>query len=725
MAPRPLRPKDDPATSDAGEGSIDSKTNKRRAVSSACIPCRKRKSKCDGAQPSCSTCTAVYRTECQYDADSDHRRKGALKRDIQCLQQQNNALDVIVASLRSLPEDDAIQLLHCLRADSSLDMIAAGLQTNVRLPDSYAPQTLEADFTQHMSQSTTTSMDAVGSLEMSTRPQSYDDEKQSSESPTSDKFPRGWFRQPQDAEFVEHLLNLYLSWVHPFYHFFSRELFLRDMSQGRTNHCSAILVNAVLAMACHYSDRPAARTDPCSPTTAGDQYFAEAKRLLDNSDGKSSLTTVQALGIMAIRECSHGRESGGYMYAGRCLRMALELGLHLSVIGSGMRASGMEARRITFWAVFNLETTCSVSFGRLSLLPRAAADIPKPTMSERVEAATWRPYVEDGISMSTSSEQPARPALFVNCLSRLSELASDMVNTFYAPQERFTSRRLFRPYIKLDLRGANLYPRETCTLCANEISSLMNALRAMYGLRRVCHLICSWIMSSSTIHLLNLPDESAAANLSQGLHDLKTMSVNHQFAGRCIEIIRSLAGKWNIALPEDVAAVSTFRLARQWPSPSSSGFFATAIARKDSTESRAMSGGSISSEKQPQTPFLPPQPEHQNHQPQLELHTQQNMPTFYTDPTAPMDDNQAQHAFWTPFPAQGFPTSFADISMDFTSPIADSAHSLHWSGYGSPPGGAPMGQPQNREMPHAFVNSLMGTTTPGGNAGDTPHWNWH
>ena len=143
-----------------------------------------------------------------------------------------------------------------------------------------------------------------------------------------------WFRHPQDAEFIEHLLNLYFSWVHPFHHFFSRELFIRDLEQGRTDYCSAMLVNAVMAMACHYSDRPNARLDPNQPITAGDIFFAEARRLLEQ-DERSCLTTVQALGVMAIRECSHGRDSDGYKYAGRCLRMALELASTFRLLAAG------------------------------------------------------------------------------------------------------------------------------------------------------------------------------------------------------------------------------------------------------------------------------------------------------------------------------------------------------------------------------------------------------
>ena len=40
----------------------DAASLKRRCVSTACIACRKRKSKCDGNIPSCAACSIVYGT---------------------------------------------------------------------------------------------------------------------------------------------------------------------------------------------------------------------------------------------------------------------------------------------------------------------------------------------------------------------------------------------------------------------------------------------------------------------------------------------------------------------------------------------------------------------------------------------------------------------------------------------------------------------------------------
>jgi hypothetical protein len=38
------------------------------------------------------------------------------------------------------------------------------------------------------------------------------------------------------------------------------------------------------------------------------------------------------------------------------LRVALEMGLHLSVMSSSLSPAEYEARKITFWGVFNTET---------------------------------------------------------------------------------------------------------------------------------------------------------------------------------------------------------------------------------------------------------------------------------------------------------------------------------------------------------------------------------
>lgn len=395
MPPRTILPKDEQGSREGSATVAPQKSAKRKAVSSACIPCRKRKSKvslyrvtiakatkawaniylqCDGGLPSCSTCLAVYRTDCSYDQDTDHRRKGALRKDISALQTKNTALDVVINSLCALPENEATALFHSLRRGERLDSLAESINSG----DTDKLRTLDADLT-----------GSTGTPGSSFHTQAPSARTDSSRSPIDRKWgdsrhqsaitdgSASWFRVPQDPEFVDHLLNLYFSWSHPFFCLFSKDHFLRDMARGGTRYCSAMLVNAVLSVACQYSDRPAARSGYLQAGSAGDYFYNEAKWYAENI-GEATLTAVQAIAIMAVREGSAGREHVSYRLCGRAVRLAMEMGLHLREPASPETSSTeADIRKLTFWGVFNCEMLCCLALGRVSSIPNHAIDIDK------------------------------------------------------------------------------------------------------------------------------------------------------------------------------------------------------------------------------------------------------------------------------------------------------------------------------------------------------------
>lgn len=256
---------------------------------------------------------------------------------------------------------------------------------------------------------------------------------------------------------------------------------------------------------------------------------------------------------------------------------------------------------------------------------------------------------------------------------------------------------LFRPYIKLDLSGANLYPRDTCTFCANEISSIMSTLRAMYGLRRVNLAVVNRLMSSLTIHLLNLPSEQSASNLAQGLQDLQAMSLNHQFAARCIDIISSLATKWNISLPESIISLQLRKKAnsqRQIPSPPSSNFWAASIPRKESSDNSSRSETS-----QRGSPFMPPtnpSPRHNSFSP------------VYGDARSHADMNPTSSAFWTPFPLQNAPVPSHNVLPSMPMDMTPVDHSSgQWPMFNSPISAA-TSHPQQDHQQHNLQGMMDG-----------------
>lgn len=251
---------------------------------------------------------------------------------------------------------EVADIVQQIRADENLEAIAESLKRNMTLPGRSDSQTLEGDFSDLMGKP---ALDESGETRLYGHSSNLGLVPHDEELPLRTNIPSGsWTRVTRDAEFVGHLMGLYFCWQHPFYVLFSKECFLHDMARGRSKYCSPLLVNALLAAACAFSDRPEARTNPSDPNTAGDHFFAEARRLLFENE-HPSLTTVQALALMGCREASCGRDSSGFQYAGRCIRMALELGLHLCFKTAGnslLTPTEIEVRKITFWGCFTLDT---------------------------------------------------------------------------------------------------------------------------------------------------------------------------------------------------------------------------------------------------------------------------------------------------------------------------------------------------------------------------------
>ena len=171
-----------------------------------------------------------------------------------------------------------------------------------------------------------------------------------------------WTDVTNDAELVMHLLNMYFTWHYTYFTTLSKDLFWNEFKQGKPardskhkmEHCTSLLVNAMLALGCHFTSRPAAREEPEDSSTAGDHFFKEAKKLilLNDEHEKPKLPTVQALSLMSVREAGCGREARGWVYSGMSFRMAYDLGLNIDSGLANIEESETDARRVTMWGCF-------------------------------------------------------------------------------------------------------------------------------------------------------------------------------------------------------------------------------------------------------------------------------------------------------------------------------------------------------------------------------------
>ncbi|KAL8784142.1 MAG: hypothetical protein Q9195_009166 [Heterodermia aff. obscurata] len=361
-----------------------SAASKRRCVSTACIACRRRKSKCDGNTPSCAACSSVYGTECVYDPNSDHRRKGVYKKDIDNLKTRNSTLQTLIQAILNYPEHEVPDLVKQIRTCESLDDVAESIlakdsslgeddQEDTTLSDpalSVVPK-FEKELSGKLGELRLDngSVSVVGGTSnLLYVEEDHEEEPQSTSSQSEDPWPQqadpltSWTAVTSDPQLVIHLLNMYFTWHYTYFTTLSKTLFYRDFLLGKppletkrkTEFCTALLVNAMLALGCHFTSWPAARQDPSDSATAGDHFFKEAKRLILENDEHENpkLATVQALALMSVREAGCGREARGWVYSGMSFRMASDLGLNIESSLTSHDEQEMDARRITIWGSF-------------------------------------------------------------------------------------------------------------------------------------------------------------------------------------------------------------------------------------------------------------------------------------------------------------------------------------------------------------------------------------
>ncbi|RFU76407.1 nitrogen assimilation transcription factor nira [Trichoderma arundinaceum] len=362
--------------------------------------------------------------------------------------------------------------------------------------------------------------------------------------------PGTWTSITGDVNLVQHLLALYFCWEYPTFASLSKEHFLRDFMDGRHRYCSPILVNALLALGCRFSTQPMTRANPNDPYSSGDHFFKESQRLFNEETDHHSLTTIQALGIMSIREASCGRDSESWYYAGQSIRLAVEMGLHR--IHDDDDEDELAVQSATFWGAFALDHAWSLATGSLpqcSCFPHLP---PKPAIIGDIEASLWVPYTDDGEDRTTtfgvdseglptnisegaplqrSCEQPSNVRSVYKCFCELSELVHESLYVLHSPGRPLTARDLLniytkylnwydripevlrlghnftpavlfaQPLIKLSIIGSKVSPRDVCSQAADAIQGLLTSYAQLYTLRRTPSFVPYFVLTSAIMHL--------------------------------------------------------------------------------------------------------------------------------------------------------------------------------------------------------------------------------
>ncbi len=315
---------------------------------------------CSGAPPPCNACVSTG-TECIFREDLDGRRKEAIKRKAEDAEIHRDILTGLLKSIRWSEESDAQQLFRLIRDDAPLIAINASIDEEVRKLRGHSPGT---DATvDGLLQLRSEASDLQEQAPLARARRKTMSVEQMSDEPLFRLTAKPWTTVTDDDYLVSHLSSLYFTWWNAFMHPLHEPALIDAMEKGDTESplCSPFVVNAMLALACGYSDLPGAFLVPEDPETWGEHFYDEARRLWDREEGRVSMTNLQGLYLLLLYQNMHGKDQLGWSTLSIMVQMYQDLGLsHQTKIPRDCPSESADAMRMAMlnvsWSVFVCNT---------------------------------------------------------------------------------------------------------------------------------------------------------------------------------------------------------------------------------------------------------------------------------------------------------------------------------------------------------------------------------
>ncbi|KAF4993698.1 hypothetical protein FDECE_13338 [Fusarium decemcellulare] len=373
---------------------------KRVVVAVACVACRRRKAKS---------------VDCVYEAEANETRAGAAKRKYDELQANKTAYERVFDALRSRSQVDAEAVLTKIRRGENVDDIARQIEYgDLLLQTALVPETTyryEFPLSPSMpARLLSHSNPYLSSLiyEFATPPVTISSGPFSSTKlgiPSGEAYtpylkpyhaaeiidpqlsavvPSKWTTVCSDDALMRRLLAAFFLQDHDWWTAFHKDYFLRDMAHMRDDFCSALLVNALLALSCNYYRGLSQRTEFWSHKTLGYRFLAEAKRLWEYEQNESKLTTIHASLVFHIIYSGSGADKIGFAYMAQGCAIAHRIGLFKTpVIVESPRIR--HVRSYTAWALYSWQSLICFHYFRAPLVDRQ----PEVALPDPLQHPDW------------------------------------------------------------------------------------------------------------------------------------------------------------------------------------------------------------------------------------------------------------------------------------------------------------------------------------------------
>ncbi|KAH6962615.1 fungal-specific transcription factor domain-containing protein [Ilyonectria sp. MPI-CAGE-AT-0026] len=421
----------------------------------ACLPCRRKKSRCDGNKPHCRNCVRSGE-DCAYKATD------ALVTELY------NQLQHSEARVREL--EDGLRKLAVLdlTSDDSFNLISSLVETETQCSGPSPPATIgsgpvidqpaaESSSGKDQLQQAELSVDEHGEVQYfgatsrflwheepslgdaNAQPQ-IDEDYHRKWLLSNSRFYASWEQRAYASlaldpevspEAATALLQMYWTWQGPLHNCVYKPCFFRDMALGGP-YFSPFLLNVIYAHACRHVKADDARFVGFD---RGEYFLAKAKLLLLNELGreKPRVPTIQGLLILGGRQCAVGKSSEGWLYTGMAIRMIKDLGLHLRkrhvILIEKLEPDDLEASKRLYLSAYAWDKSLSLCLGRPPSLTELPYD-PSSILDRAGDEAVWRPLYLAEIENAYPGTE-ALSSLTFSWFCRLSILVNDLYNTVY------------------------------------------------------------------------------------------------------------------------------------------------------------------------------------------------------------------------------------------------------------------------------------------------------
>ncbi|KAK4225056.1 hypothetical protein QBC38DRAFT_511316 [Podospora fimiseda] len=174
--------------------------------------------------------------------------------------------------------------------------------------------------------------------------------------------PSKWTSVIKDNALLRNLLRAYFLHDYIWFTAFQKDYFLSDMIAGRRQFCSSLLVNAVLAIACHCDRSITDRVEFWNPHTLGYRFLNEARRLweVEVASDKIRITTIQAAILLNYVYNMNSMVQLGWGYTIKAMELARKINLfkrpdNWETMDPRLRSG----RDFTAWCLFEWQSHCT------------------------------------------------------------------------------------------------------------------------------------------------------------------------------------------------------------------------------------------------------------------------------------------------------------------------------------------------------------------------------